>query len=111
MFDIHDGMGMLVPLFGILAALLMNILTIKIFGDFYYQEHRWPKVAVLLLAAASCWMSGKYARKKRLRDAEKERLYIESLSPKVEAVNQLAFSGPRDHLMFIPLQYWSFVYF
>jgi hypothetical protein len=28
-----------------------------------------------------------------------------------EIANALAFSGPRDHLMFIPLQYWSIVYF
>jgi hypothetical protein len=111
MIEVHRGAGMLVPIFGILAALFMNIVTIKMFGDFYYQEHSWPKVMVLLLAGASCLVSGVLLKKRRLRNALKEQAYIDSLSPKFEAVKQLAFSGPRDHLMFIPLQYWSIVYF
>ena len=27
------------------------------------------------------------------------------------SANLIAFHGPRDHLMYIPLQYWSIVYF
>ena len=101
----------MVPIFGILAALLMNIVTVKVFGDYYYQEHSWPKLIVLLLAGASCLVTGVLLKKRRSRDAEKEQAYIDSLSPKFEAVKQFAFSGPRDHLMFIPLQYWTIVYF
>lgn len=111
MLTVHRGAGMLVPIFGILSALLINILTIKLFGDAYYQEHSWPKMAVLLLAGAGCLVSGILLKKKRLRDAQKEQAYINSLSPKFGALKELAFSGPRDHLMFIPLQYWSIVYF
>lgn len=89
----------------------MNIVTIKLFGDSYYQEHSWPKLAVLLLAGISCLVIGTLLKKKRLRDAQKEQDYINSLSQKFDGIKQLAFSGPRDHLMFIPLQYWSIVYF
>lgn len=111
MIEVHRGAGMLVPILGILAALVMNIVTIKFFGHSYYQEHSWPKLAVLLLAGVSCLAVGILLKKKRSRDIQKEQTYVNSLSPKFEAVKQIAFSGPRDHLMFIPLQYWSIVYF
>jgi hypothetical protein len=110
MIVVHRGAGMLVILYGILAALLMNILTVKIFGDEYYREHRWPKLTVLLLAGASCLVTGLLLKKKREGDAQKEQEHIRSLSPKFGAVKEFAYAGPRDHLMYIPLQYWSLVY-
>jgi hypothetical protein len=111
MIEVHRGAGGLVPLLGILSALLMNVVTVKVFGDSYYQEHRWPKLAVLLLAGAGCLVSGALIRKKRLRESQAEREHIDSLSPASGAVKKILYSGPRDHLMFIPLQYWSIVYF
>jgi uncharacterized membrane protein YhaH (DUF805 family) len=111
MIAFHRGAGMLVPFFGIFSALLMNIVTIKLFGDSYYQERKWPKLLVLLIAGLSCFVVGALLKKKRLRDAQKEQEHIDSLSPKVNTIRQIAFAGPRDQLMFIPLQYWSIVYF
>ncbi len=111
MIVVHSGAGMLVPIFGILSALLMNIVTIKLFGNGYYQEHSWPKLSVLLLAGLSCLIVGLWLKKKRLQDAQKEQAYIDSLSPRVGSVKQIAFAGPRDHLMYIPLHYWSIAYF
>ncbi len=110
MIAVHRGAGMLAPLFGILSALLVNIATIKLFGDSYYQEHRWPKIAVLLFAGFCCFAAGLWLKKQRQKTAEKEQEYVESLSPKFGAAKEFALSEPRDHLMFIPLQYWSIVY-
>ena len=110
-FEVHRGAGMLVPIFGIFSALFMNIATIKLFGDSYYQEHSWPKLSVLLLAGTLCLVVGLWLKKIRLRNAQREQAYIDSLSPRFDGVKQIAFAGPRDHLMFIPLQYWSIVYF
>ena len=111
MIEVHRGAGMLVPIFGILSALFMNVVTIKLFGDSYYQEHSWPKLSVLLLAGLSCLVVGLWLKKKRLQNAQKEQAYIESLSPKFDGIKRIALAGPRDHLMFIPLQYWSIIYF
>ena len=111
MFAVHRGAGMLAPGFGLLFALLANVLTFRIFGTSYYEEHRWPKFGVLLMSGLACLIFGLLIKKKRKRDAELEQQAINSLSQKHEIANALAFSGPRDHLMFIPLQYWSIVYF
>jgi len=111
MIVVYRGAGVLVIFYGILSALFMNILTIKIFGDGYYQGHRWPKLAVLLIAGVSCLATGIWFKKKRAKYALKEQELIDALSPKFKAVKDLAYSGPRDHLMYIPLQYWSIVYF
>jgi hypothetical protein len=111
MIEVHRGAGMLVPIIGILAALLMNIVTAKAFGHEYYQQHSWPKLTVLLLASAFCLVGGILIERKRSRDAPKERERIESLSPKFEVVNRIVYAGPRDHLMFVPIKYWAIVYF
>ena len=111
MIEFHRGAGVLVPVFGILAALVMNILTGRLLGDSYYQDRVWPKLSVLLIAGLGCLGVGLWLKKKRLRDAPKEQAYIDSLSSRSPALKSFAFGGPRDHLMFIPLQYWSIVYF
>jgi hypothetical protein len=110
MITVHRGAGMLVPVFGILCALIMNIATNRLAGASYYQEHKWPKFAVLLTAGLFCLAVGRMLKRKRLRDVNKEQLYLDSLNPRFETTRQFAFSGPRDHLMFIPLEYWSLVY-
>ena len=111
MIVIHRGLGMVVPLLGIVAALLLNIVTLKIFGDSYYQAHRWPKLSVLFIAGAGCWIIGICMKKRRARTARKEQAHIASLDPKFKPLHSLAFEGPRDHLMYLPVQYWSLVYF
>lgn len=102
---------MLAPLSGVLLALLMNVVMVKAFGDGYYEKHAWPKLSVLLLSGVTCLAAGLYLKRKRARAAEAERAYIDSLSPRLGALKELAFTGPRHHLMFIPLQYWSVAYF
>ena len=111
MFVIHRGAGVLAPGFGLLFALLMNILTFRTFGYSYYEEYRWPKFSVLVLAGIACLGVGILIKRKRRRDAHLEEQAIAALSQKHKTANSLAFSGPRDHLMFITLQYWSIVYF
>lgn len=111
MLVFHRGAGILAPGFGLLFALAMNILTFRIFGGSYYEEHQWPKVTVLLAAGVACLGVGLLIKRKRERDFSREQQAIDALSQRNKTANAAAFSGPRDHLMFIPLQYWSIVYF
>jgi len=111
MIVVHRGAGMLAPGFGLLFALLINVLTFRIFGFSYYEDHKWPKLTVLVMAGLACLVVGILIKRKRKRDAPLEEQAINSLNPKFKTANLIAFSGPRDHLMYIPLQYWSIVYF
>ncbi len=109
MIAIHRGGGMVVPLYGILSALLINVLFYKVMGNSdYYDEHLWPKLSVLIVAGFLCLVTGLLLKRQRVRHAGKERSYLDS---RVDVDNQLSAIGPRDHLMFIPVQYWSLAYF
>jgi hypothetical protein len=111
MIIVHRGAGGLALVFGLFFAVLANVLTYKIFGGSYYDEHRWPKLTVLIMSGLACLVAGIWIRKIRQRNAHLEQQAINSLSQKHEVANALAFSGPRDHLMYIPLQYWCIPYF
>ena len=111
MIVVQRGLGILAPGFGVLFALLANILSFRILGFSYYEDHKWPKLTVLIFAGLACLVAGTLIKKKRKREAHLEQQAINALSPKFKAVKEFAFSGPRDHLMYIPLQYWSIVYF
>lgn len=111
MITVHRGAGMLAPGFGLLFALLANVLTFRIFGSSYYEDYRWPKLSVLIMAGLACLVAGTLIKRKRNRDAPSEEQAVNALSPRFETAKLIAFSGPRDHLMFIPLEYWSVVYF
>jgi hypothetical protein len=111
MIIIHRGAGVLAPAFGLLFALMANVLTYRIFGGSYYEEHRWPKLAVLLISGLACLVVGLWFRGYRKRKAQRQEQYVASLDQKHQIANELAHSGPQDHLMYIPLQYWCIPYF
>jgi hypothetical protein len=110
MLIVHRGAGMLAPLFGLFFALLANVLTYRTLGYSYYDEHQWPKFSVLMMSGFACFFTGMLLKRKRKRDAPREEAAIAARHPNSE-VAKIAYSGPRDHLMFIPLQYWSIAYF
>ena len=110
MFVIYRGFGMLAPIFGLLFALLINILTYRILGGAYYEESKWPKVMVLVMSGLACLIAGTLIKAKRRQYADVEAEAIKAL-PGSETIKQIKYAGPRDHLMFIPLQYWSVIYF
>jgi len=111
MLIVHRGAGVLAPLFGILFAVIANVLTYKVFGGSYYEEHRWPKLAVLLGSGLACLLMGVWLKRYRKRTGYQCDGTIASLSQKHRVANEIAFSGPQDHLMYIPLQYWCIPYF
>jgi len=107
----HRGAGMLAPIYGILSALLVNVVMYRTLGSSdYYDKHLWPKMSVLVLAGCLCLVTGLLVKRKRASDNSKGQVDAEYLSSRVDTASRLDAAEPRDHLLFIPLQYWSLVY-
>ena len=111
MIVIYRGFGMLAPAFGILAALLMNVVSFRLLGVSFYEDNKWPKLCALILAGIACLMVGVLLKRKRNRDACLQEQQVELQSAEHEMQNRRSSSNSFDHLMFIPLQYWSIIYF
>jgi hypothetical protein len=108
MVIVYRGLGMLAPGFGLLAALLMNVVSHRVFGVSYYEDNRWPKLTVFILAGAACLFVGVLRKRSGATGVEKPR---DPLEAKAQPQTERAFDGSRDHLFFIPLHYWSIAYF
>jgi hypothetical protein len=103
----HSGLGILAPGFGLFLALLANVLCFRLMGVAYYEEHRWPKLAVLLVAGVACLFVGLL----RKRDTPLVKSQQDNdLVSSVKALEERAFDGSRDHLFWVPLHYWSIAY-
>ena len=110
MIVLYRGFGMLAPGFGILAALLMNVVSFRLLGVSYYEDYKWPKVCALILAGVACLMVGVLLKRKRKRNGYVAEQHVESISTDQTTEKSRASSFSYDHLMFIPLQYWSIIY-
>jgi len=96
MIIVHRGKGFLVLIVGILAALFMNIITDRFFGDDYYSAHSWPKFAALWLIGGICVAGGAYLRK----------------YPTKFKIDRPEFEGESaDHFFYIPVIYWGPIFF
>ena len=112
MFIPHRGKGLFVPVIGVAAAVLMNALSFKLFGDDYYQRHAWPKVGTLWLAALGCLLLGAYLRRRPPADkSERRPSNAPSFDPKLDLLEKAAKMEPKDHLGFVPVIYWGAIYF
>ena len=108
----HRGKGVFVLVIGVVAAVLMNALTFKLFGDDYYQRNAWPKVGTLWLAALGCLLLGAYLRGHppagNTRAGRRDDLPSDRKSGLLEKGARIA---PKDHLCFVPVIYWGAIYF
>lgn len=85
---------------GILACLLMNIITSALFNqNDYFQVFLWPKLAALGITGVSCWFLGRYL------NGKPGRVMID------KATGQEVYEKPNHHLMFIKLEYWGLIFF
>lgn len=108
MIIVHGGLGILAPGFGLILALLANVFCYRLLGVVYYEKHIWPKLAVLIVSGVACLVVG-LLRKRGTPKVTKPA--GNGLGSGVEAIQEPAFDGSRDHLFYIPLQYWSIAYF
>ena len=99
MIVIWRGLGFLALLIGILACLVTNIVTSRMFEENnYFQRHLWPKLIALGVTGVCCWFLGRYLH--RLPP----RLVID------RATGQEILQKPNHHLMFIKLEYWGVIF-
>jgi hypothetical protein len=100
MIIIWNGAGALVLIIGILAALLMNIITSAVFyQNDYFADHRWSQAMALWIAGAASWAIGRYLNRRP------GQLVID------RATGQKVLQEPNHHLMFIKMEYWGVIFF
>lgn len=100
MIIIFRGAGGLVLLFGILAALGMNIVTSTWFDQpNYFQSHSWAQALSLWLAGAACWFMGRYLH------SRPGRVLVDKVT------GEEVIQRPTHSLFFIKLEYWAPILF
>jgi hypothetical protein len=95
MITIHRGKGVVVLVAGVIAALLMNVITNALYDNDYYAAHIWPKFGTLWVAGLLCVALGAYLRKHPTKVKDKDWVRGES----------------ADHFFFIPVIYWGVIFF
>src|SRR5262245_12728012 len=99
MIIIWKGAGGLVIIFGILAALTVNIVTSAVFNkDNYFADHSWSQATALAIAGAASWFLGRYVN-------NKPGTFVTD-----KVTGEEVLQKPNHHLMFIKMQYWGLVY-
>lgn len=98
MIFIWRGAGGVMILIGIIACLVINIVTSKIYDESnYFQTHLWPKLAALWVTGLCCFFLGRYL------NSRPPRLLIDP------ATGQQVELKPIHDFMFIKLEYWGII--
>ncbi len=99
MLIIWRGIGGLAFIIGIIACLVTNIVTSKVFDENnYFQGHLWPKVVALVITGVCCYFLGRYANGR---------------PPKIvfdQRTGQHVERKLVHDLMFIKLEYWGLIF-
>ena len=99
MIVVSRGLGFLALIIGVLACLVTNIVTSKMFDENnYFQSHLWPKLTALGITGVCCWFLGRYLHR------QPSRLVMDP------ATGQQIEVKPNHHLMFIKLEYWGVIF-
>jgi hypothetical protein len=94
------GAGPLVLLYGIIAAVVMNVVSTFVFRqNDYFATHSWTQALALWAAGAASWFTGKYLNGRPGKEL------IEKQTGKTIILR------PIHDLMFIKMQYWGLIYF
>jgi len=93
------GVGPVVIVVGIVASLIINIITSKVFDqNNYFQDHLWPKILALIITGLCCWFFGRY-----LHSRPPQR----TINNKGEEV----LIKPVHDFMMIKVEYWGVICF
>src|ERR1044071_296952 len=93
------GIGFMALIIAIIACLVTNIVTSKVFDETnYFQGHLWPKVVALVISGVCCFFLGRYANGR---------------PPKIvfdQRTGQQVERKLVHDLMFIKLEYWGLIF-
>lgn len=93
---IWQGAGAVVLIIAILAALLTNIVTSRVFDENnYFQTHSWAQAVALWLSGAGCWFLGRYLH------GRPGQIVIDKATGVAVTVK------PVHSMFFIKLEYWG----
>src|SRR6185369_15181148 len=99
MVIIWRGIGPVVLLIGIIACLVTNIVTSKVFDENNnFQGHTWPKTVALGISGVCCYFLGRY---------------VNGRPPKIvidQRTGQPVEQKLVHDLMFIKLEYWGLIF-
>lgn len=96
MVIIWRGLGFLVAVIVFGLSLAANFLFNAVYGEGYYDQHKWPFAASLFCSAVICWFLGNYLRKRS------DKVAIDKQTGKEIVVNQ-----SKHTLFFIPMHWWA----
>ena len=96
MVIIWRGLGWLVAVIVFGFSLAANFAFNAIYGEGYYDQHKWPFALSLFLSATACWFLGNYLK------TRSDRVAIDKETGKEFVVNQ-----SRHALFFLPMHLWA----
>lgn len=93
---IWTGKGYLVFVIVFGCSLIANLISNAEVGSDYYDHHKWPFAASLLVSAAVCWSLVNYLRKRS------DRVVIDKQTEREFVIN-----SSRHTLFWIPMHWWG----
>lgn len=90
------GLGYLVAVIVFGLSLAGNLLFNALYGEAYYDNHKWPFALSLLCSALCCWFLGNHLRKRF------DRVAIDKQMGKEIVTNQ-----SRHTFLFIAMHWWA----
>jgi len=96
MVIIWRGLGWLVAVIVFGLSLVANLAFNAIYGEGYYDNHKWPFALSLIVSAAVCWFLGSYLK------TRSDRVVIDKKTGKEIVMNQ-----SQHALFFIPMHLWG----
>ena len=100
MIVIWRGAGGLVIIFGIISAVLGNVVASAFSNqNDYFARHAWLQAGALWFAGVTSWFAGRYFNTRPGKGVVNRQ------------TGETVIEKPNHHLMFIKMEYWGLIYF
>ncbi len=98
MVIVWRGLGWLVAVIVFCLSLVANFLFNAVYGDGYYDHHKWPVALSLIASGIVCWFVGHYLK------TRSDRIAIDKQTGQEIVINQ-----SRHALFFVPMHLWGII--